>query len=172
MSGGWSAGSAAHDLDHRPLRRVAHVLVASERDPRRQLIAALLLLTPIKATAVVRIANDAGGNIGAYYSRYEALRSSKDQVVIDGTCSSACTMVLGMVPANRICVTRNALLGFHAAWQPARSGRKVINGPGTRTLMSFYPTPIRNWIERNGGLGSKMMYLSGPELMAFYRECQ
>jgi hypothetical protein len=100
-----------------------------------------------------------------------ALRVSKDHVVIDGTCSSACTLVLGIVPANRICVTRNALLGFHAAWQPNLRGQKVFNGPGTRTLMSFYPSPIRQWIVRNGGLGPKMIYLSGPQLMAIYQEC-
>jgi len=136
------------------------------------LIAALLALTSTSAIAVVRIKNDPGGKIGDYYSRYQALRSSKDQVVIDGKCSSACTMILGIVPPDRICVTRNALFGFHAAWQPAPSGQKVINGPGTRTLMSLYPSPIRNWIERNGGLSSKMIYLSGSELMAIYRECR
>src|ERR1700683_1713533 len=90
------------------------------------LIAALLALMPTSAAAVVRITNDPGGNIGDYYSRFEAVRSSKDQVVIDGTCSSACTMILGIVPANRICVTRNALLGFHAAWPPNLVGQKVI----------------------------------------------
>jgi hypothetical protein len=77
--------------------------------------------------------------------------SSADQVVIDGRCAPACTMILGIVPADRICVTKNALLGFHAALQPSLSGRRVINGPGTRTLMSFYPIPIRRWIERRGG---------------------
>jgi hypothetical protein len=136
------------------------------------LIAALLVLTSTPAPAVVRITNDPGGNIGAYYSRYQALRSSNEEVIIDGRCSSACTMVLGIVPADRICVTRHARLGFHAAWQPNLVGRRVINGPGTRTLMSFYPSPIRHWIERNGGLGSRMMYLSGRELMAIYRECR
>jgi len=136
------------------------------------LVAALLVLMPTSATAVVRITNDPGGNIGDYYSRYQALRSSKDQVVIDGKCSSACTMILGIVPPDRICVTRNALLGFHAAWQPNLVGQKVINDPATRTLMSLYPSPIRHWIERNGGLRSKMIYLSGSELMAIYRECR
>src|SRR2546430_12063950 len=37
-------------------------------------------------------------------------------VVIAGTCVSACTMVLGLVPTDRICATSNAVLGFHAAW--------------------------------------------------------
>jgi hypothetical protein len=124
------------------------------------------------ATATVRITNDEGGNIGAYWSRYMALRASGEQVVIDGTCSSACTMLLGIVPHNRICVTANAVLGFHAAWRPGFLGFKVINEPATRTLLSFYPDPIRQWIDRNGGLSSQTMYLSGPQLFAMYRQCQ
>ena len=94
------------------------------------------------------------------------------QVIIDGKCSSACTLVLGIVPARRICVTQNAVLGFHAAWRPNFLGFHVTNEPATRTLMSYYPPPIRQWIARNGGLSDKMLYLSGRELMALYRECR
>jgi hypothetical protein len=70
-----------------------------------------------------------------------------------------------------ICVTPHAMLGFHAAWRPGFLGFKVINEPATRTLLSFYPEPIRQWIARNGGLRTEMMYLSGPELMGIYRQC-
>ncbi len=124
------------------------------------------------AAAVVKITDDHGGNIGAYWSRYSALRASNDRVVIDGMCASACTLVLGIVPPNRICVTKNAILGFHAAWQPGFLGVPVTNDPATRTLMSLYPIPIRQWIARNGGLGDRMIYLSGRDLMHLYRECQ
>ena len=130
------------------------------------------LVLPPNASAAVRIKDDRGGNIGIYWSRYTALRDSGQQVVIDGLCSSACTLVVGIVPHDRICVTRNALLGFHAAWRPGFLGIKVINEPATRTLMSFYPDPIRQWIARNGGLGPETIYLGAPELMAMYRECR
>ncbi len=134
--------------------------------------AILVAAWPRTAAAVVRITNDKGGNIGAYWSRFVALRDSGQQVVIDGACESACTIVLGIVPHNRICVTPNAVLGFHAAWRPGFLGLPVTNEPATRTLMSFYPNPIRQWIAQNGGLGSEMIYLSGPQLLAMYRQCQ
>jgi hypothetical protein len=124
------------------------------------------------AAAVVRITDDRGGNIGAYWSRYMALRDAGEQVIIDGTCSSACTLVLGIVPHDRICATQNAVLGFHAAWRPGFLGFQVTNDPGTRTLWNIYPVPIRQWISRNGGLGSTTIYLSGPELFAIYRQCR
>ena len=44
--------------------------------------------------------------------------------------------------------------------------------PALGTLMSFYPIPIRDWIERHGGLGPETMYLFGPELQAMYKECR
>jgi hypothetical protein len=76
------------------------------------------------------------------------------------------------VPHDRICVTQNAVLGFHAAWRPGFLGFEIINDPATRTLWNFYPTPIRQWINRNGGLGPATIYLSGPELLSMYRQCR
>ena len=124
------------------------------------------------ASATLRITDDHGGNIGAYWSRYIAARDANEQVIIDGKCSSACTMVLGIVPARRICVTKNAVLGFHAAWRPGFLGFHVTNEPATRTLLSFYPPLIQEWIARNGGLTDKMLYLSGRDLLGLYRECR
>lgn len=124
------------------------------------------------ARAALRITDDHGGNIGDYWSRYMAAREANEQVIIDGKCSSACTLVLGIVPTRRICVTKNAVLGFHAAWRPGFLGLHVANAPATRTLLSFYPPAIQQWIARNGGLTDKMLYLSGSELMALYRECR
>src|ERR1700687_2694197 len=102
------------------------------RSPFARLILCLVALLavvaamPATAAAEVRIKDDHGGNIGEYWARYTALRNSGDQVMIDGTCSSACTLVLGLVPSERICVTRNASLGFHAAWRPGVLGLPVL----------------------------------------------
>jgi hypothetical protein len=134
----------------------------------------ILLLFAVSpgAIAALRITDDRGGNIGAYWSHFSAVRDSNEQVIIDGRCSSACTLVLGLVPSRRICVTKNAVFGFHAAWRPGFLGLPVANAPGTRTLLSSYPPAIRQWIARNGGLTDKMLYLSGRDLLALYRECR
>ena len=76
------------------------------------LLAAMLLLA---GAGTSHIANDRGGQIGRYVERYEQLRASGQSVVIDGLCASSCTIVLGAIPHERICVTRNANLAFHAA---------------------------------------------------------
>jgi hypothetical protein len=132
----------------------------------------LVLLLAESAGAIVRITDDRGGNIGAYWSRYMALRDAGEQIIIDGICSSACTLVLGIVPHDRICVTQNAVLGFHAGWRPGFLGYQIINDPATRTLWNIYPMQIRQWISRNGGLGLTTIYLSGAELQSMYRQCR
>jgi hypothetical protein len=124
------------------------------------------------ATAAVRIVNDNGGQIGPYMDRLTTLRSSGEQVVIDGNCLSACTLVLGVIPRDRICVTRRARLGFHAAWRPDQSGRPIPSRAGTQMLMETYPTSIRGWIASRGGLTPKMIYLQGAQLRAMYSPCR
>lgn len=124
------------------------------------------------ASATMRISDDVGGRIGAYVDQFTAVRASGERVVIDGACLSACTLVLGIVPRNRICVTRRAMLGFHAAWMPGPNGKPVPSQVGTQALWDMYPTHVRRWINARGGLTSKMMFLRGSELMSMYPECR
>jgi hypothetical protein len=79
--------------------------------------------------------------------------------------------VLGIVPRSRICVTRRAMLGFHAAWMPGPNGRPVRSALGTQALWDMYPQYVRRWIHARGGLTSKMMFLRGAELFAMYPQC-
>jgi hypothetical protein len=136
------------------------------------IVAAMLALATNASSATVRISDDVGGRIGAYVDQYSAVRASGERVVIDGVCLSACTLVLGIVPRNRICVTRRAMLGFHAAWMPGPQGRPVPSAVGTQALWEMYPPNVRRWINRRGGLSSKMMFLRGRELMSMYPECR
>jgi len=123
------------------------------------------------ASATVLITGDNGGRMSEYASRFLQVRESGEQVVIDGTCLSACTMVLGLVPRNHVCVTANAVLGFHAAWQPDGSGGRVSSPPATRVLLDTYPPAIRAWIARHGGLTPTMKFLRGHELTTIVPPC-
>lgn len=136
------------------------------------LLAAVLLLAGVAPSrAVVRIADDRGGRIGTYVDKYQDMRSSGDTVIIDGLCASACTIVLGAIPHDKICVTSHATLGFHAAWDFGANGRAITNPEATRMLYSMYPSPVRHWISRRGGLTPRMIFLHGRELQTMYRPC-
>jgi len=136
------------------------------------LSAALVAVFASPASATVRITSDSGGVIGAYLQRFESLRRSGENVIIDGACLSACTLVLGTIPRDRVCVTSRARLGFHTAWRFDGSGRPVASQDGTELLMSNYPPQVRDWISRRGGLSPHLIYLTGRELASMYPACR
>jgi hypothetical protein len=132
----------------------------------------LMAAATLSASATVRITSDPGGQIGPYLDNLTHLRSSGERVIIDGPCLSACTMILGVIPRDHLCVTSRARLGFHAAWRPDDYGHAVVSRDGTQLLMAVYPQQVRNWIAKRGGLTPHMKYLSGRELTSMYPACQ
>jgi hypothetical protein len=140
---------------------------------RRALPAVLLFLFCLSpALADVRIEASPGGEATSFLKYFETLRESGQRVVIDGPCFSACTLVLDFVPRSRICVTKRAVLGFHAARLVDQYGEEFPAPEATRVVAEAYPAPIRNWIRRHGGLTRRPLFLSGRELDAFYPVCR
>jgi hypothetical protein len=136
--------------------------------------AAILLAMSLGAPALaeVRILASPGGAIGPFLDLFERVGASGERVVIDGPCLSACTLVLTTVPASRICVTRRAVLGFHAARSIDRRGRLYAEPEASELVLEAYPSPVRQWIERRGGLTSRLLLLRGRELAGIYRVCR
>jgi len=134
--------------------------------------AAMVMVAGINpAAAEFRIQRDFGGQIGPYLYKFAMVREAGHRVVIDGPCLSACTLALAVIPRDRICMTPNAVLGFHAAWTPGSDGRPIKSSGGTRLLMAVYPPKVRDWIRRRGGLNGKTIFLRGRELAALYPQC-
>jgi hypothetical protein len=138
------------------------------------LLLAPLVLASDCAHADLRITRDHGGWVDQYKTKYAAIRDRGERVIIDGICNSACTLVLGIVPLNRVCVTPRASLGFHMAYYDKATtfGVKVTSYAGTVDLMSYYPETVKDWISRNGGLTPEMKKVkNGPELWAIVDPC-
>ena len=136
------------------------------------LVFSFLAATP--AHAVLHITRDHGGYVEEYKARYNRIRDSGERVVIDGICNSACTLVLGIVPMNKICVTPRASLGFHQAYydKAFTFGIKVTSAAGTYDLMSYYPDAVKDWIRRSGGLTTEMKKITnGAELWKIVDPC-
>jgi hypothetical protein len=139
----------------------------------RTILAATALSAAIMpAQAEVRILASPGGQVGPFIELFDRVRESGERVVIDGPCLSACTLVLMTVPNERICVTRRAVLGFHAARSIDRRGRIYAEPEASREVLAAYPAPVRSWISRRGGLTSRLLLLRGRELAAIYPTCR
>jgi hypothetical protein len=128
----------------------------------RRLLLALVIsaVAAGQAFADVRIYSSPGGNVASYLTFFSQVKRSGEQVIIDGPCYSACTLVLSTIPRARVCVTRRAVLGFHAPEVIGDNGRPYHSYSVTRAMLASY-----------GGLKSGLIYLRGRELTALYRRC-
>jgi hypothetical protein len=137
----------------------------------------LLLLCVLPATSAradLHITRDHGGYVEEYKTKYARIRARHERVIIDGICNSACTLVFGIVPMNKICVTPRASLGFHQAYyeKAFTFGIKVTSAAGTSDLISYYPDAVKDWIRRNGGLTNEMKKIkNGEELWKIVDPC-
>ena len=109
----------------------------------------------------VEITGDYGGLVYWYQLKWEKLASRGVDVRIVGPCLSACTVLVGYIPRERICVTSNGSLGFHMATENSVTYR----------LLTIYPPDIRSWIDQHGGLSWNILWLQAPALYRFFRRC-
>lgn len=137
----------------------------------RSSILIVIWLMGVSPALAERISDDAGGLIDTYVQRFNQVRDSSERIVVDGRCLSACTLLLALVPRERICVTPNAVFGFHSAWSYDTQGGETSNREATQALWNMYPERIRQWIRANGGLHQKLIYLRGRQLAALYPLC-
>lgn len=118
-----------------------------------------------------------GGVITDFIERYDDIRRSGRPVIIDSLCLSACTLVIGLVPNDRICVTPYAQLGFHSAWFQTMLG-PAHSSEGTRLVWQIYPREWQELLRKRGWDGGgqtnkhmPLIYVSDDDLRALIRAC-
>ena len=121
-------------------------------------LATTLLVTPAVAETII-ITKDDGGYIFEYYSRYMQYNVHATTVILDGICWSACTMV---VIVKDSCTTERGLLAFHAA-RDVKTGKSPA--PLIRAQLDYYPKPVREAIQRRGGLTAEWMFMPASEFL-------
>jgi hypothetical protein len=121
----------------------------------------LLFAPPVAKAETVQIIDDRGGLVIAYQMQWAMLAPQSVNVQIKGPCVSACTILLGYIPRERICVSSRASLGFHLATPDFV----------TEDLLRAYPLDIRLWIEQHGGLTHQIIWLQAPDIYGYFRRC-
>ena len=133
------------------------------------LAVALWVFATMLARAEVRILASPGGQVGPFIDLFEKVRNSGERVVIDGPCLSACTLVLSMVPSERICVTRRAVLGFHAARSMDRRGRLYAEPEASKLVLQAYPGPVQGLDRPPRRIDVAAAAVARPRARAMYR---
>ncbi|MGH6870497.1 MAG: hypothetical protein ACREHE_03230 [Rhizomicrobium sp.] len=120
-----------------------------------------LLLTGAAQAETIDVYDDHGGIVADYDAHWSELAARGVDVRIVGPCQSACTVLLGHIPRERICVMPEARFGFHLAKFPN----------ATRLLWNAYDGDIRGWIEAHGGLTHDFIWMAAPDTYRYFRKC-
>jgi hypothetical protein len=106
-------------------------------------------LSPPPPLAPVVMAGGQGGSIYEHILRFSKLEQTGAPVEMRGGCWSACTMITGFVPKERLCFAPAAFLAFHAARTGEADPRLSL--AGTWRMYASYPPEIKSWIDNRGG---------------------
>jgi hypothetical protein len=131
-----------------------------------------MLMAASAQAETIRVRSDHGGFVQDYAAVWGAVAASGANVRIEGVCNSACTIFLGIVPPDRVCVTRNASLGFHVAarWFPGEPDTPD-QAATAEMVREFYPAWVQSWIASGPPLGPRLRRMGYTELRRHYRTC-
>lgn len=124
------------------------------------LLVAAIASAPARAETI-NVSDNHGGSVAAYDARWAGLAARGVDVRIVGPCQSACTVLLGHIPRNKICVTSNASFGFHTAKKPEM----------TAVLWNAYGADIKAWINARGGLTPDFKWMRAPDTYKYFKKC-
>ncbi len=117
------------------------------------------------------VGDNMGGDLANYLgAAREALREHT-QIVINGWCVSACSLVADKVRPH-VCITSNAQFGFHKTWDLViRRDGEEFYAPGRHNKL-IYTRALQRWIEKKGGEPrTGLLTMSNEEAGAFWPRC-
>lgn len=123
---------------------------------------------------VTRLYYEPGGEVVEHWRRWSALAASGDNVEIRGSCMSACTLIMALIPRDRLCFGTHSSLQFHITRDP-KSGKTTPNT--SQWMLEQYPEDIRKWLIARGGVDKMtvmdMWVLKDWQLWSMgYRKCE
>jgi hypothetical protein len=122
---------------------------------------ALACAATVARAETISVSDNHGGSVAAYNARWAAYAARGVSVKIVGPCQSACTVLLGHIPRERICVTPAARFGFHLANLAS----------ATATLRAAYDSDITGWINAHGGLTHDFIWMKAPDTYRYFKKC-
>ena len=111
-------------------------------------------LVTTASAETVRLANEPGGSIGGHIAKYQQLAARGVMVELSGTCTSACTMVTGIIPSSRLCAWPGTVLRVHGGSFTSRRDGRTYNGGFTAEMEAHWSPALRAWAARTGATKS------------------
>lgn len=135
----------------------------------KQILIILFLLSFCSSSFGFNISNDGGGELTQYIDRFLLINENKDivKVIISGSCFSACTLFIGIIDKEKICVKEDTMFGFHSA-STVSDNKLSFSLSGSRLMWLFYSEEVRKKLIDRGWDGStphpNFIMIKGTEL--------
>lgn len=133
----------------------------------KQILIILFLLSSCSPSFGYNISNDYGGELAKYIDKYLFVNEDNVKVIISGYCYSACTLLIGIIDKEKICVENDAMFGFHSA-STVSDGQFSFSLSGSRLMWLFYSEEVRQKLIEKGWNGStphpEFIMIKGTEL--------
>lgn len=111
-----------------------------------------------------------GGEVKRFEAAARQIKRTGRRIVIDGPCGSACAILADRARGN-VCVTSNAMFGFHKSALVQQYG---YGGP-VKVVRRFDPKHSRDiagWVKRHGGYPSKgFRVMSARDARRIWKPC-
>lgn len=114
----------------------------------------------------ISVADNSGGSVASFVQHARSLQAAGTQVRFTGRCDSACTLLMAL-PARQTCIKPGAYFRFHAPI----SGDPRMARLTQRYMMMKYPSWVRSFIERRGGLTAQLVRMDYDYASRFMRSC-
>lgn len=118
------------------------------------------------------VGDNMGGDLQNYLGAAREAQREHTQIVIDGWCVSACSLVADRLRPH-VCITSNAQFGFHKTWDLIiRADGQEYYAPGHHKTL-IYTRALQRWIDKKGGEPSRgLLVMSNQEAGAFWPRCR
>lgn len=107
-----------------------------------------------------------GGSMLSFEAVALQLMANKVPIVVDGPCFSACTLLVDMA-RDQVCITSNAVLGYHQAF--------ITVGEDTKYRPIHYTTPgLEDYFKAHGGMPADrydLLLMPFWDAQKFYKVC-
>jgi hypothetical protein len=134
-------------------RRILAISRATIEEARR-------VMGPPPPLAPVVMHGGMGGLVNHHITQFSHLEQTGAPVEMRGGCCSACTLITGFIPKERLCFALGAFLAFHAARTAEPYPRRSL--AITWQMYAAYPSEIKSWIDNRGGPTSSRWKPTGP----------
>jgi hypothetical protein len=117
------------------------------------------------------VGDNMGGDLQNYLAGAREAQREHKQIVIDGWCVSACSLVADRLRPH-VCITSNARFGFHKTWDLIiRSDGQEFYAPGRHHTL-IYSSALQRWINKKGGEPAQgLLVMSNDDAGKFWPRC-